>query len=148
MDNIIEKEIDGVIYKARYKGIAFSLELSERMNGDDSSFRLSEILFKEILVSPKIEMDDFADIEAFSKVFAFLLNVANGNGYETKQSKAKLKQKAKDNWALWRLVLSNRGFDYPTVFGKSFMSPQDVIEANYALDMALEAEKKAAKRRH
>lgn len=148
MDNIIEKEIDGVIYKARYKGIAFSLELSERMDGNDSSFRLGEILFKEILVSPKVEIDDFADIEAFSKVFAFLLNVANGYGYGKRQSKTKLKQKAKDNWALWRLVLSNRGFDYQTVFGKPFMSPQDAIEANFALDMVLEAEKKAAKKRH
>jgi len=48
---------------------------------------------------------------------------------------------------LWRLVLSDRGFDYQTVFGKPFMSPQDVDEANIALDMQIEAEKRAAKKK-
>ncbi len=147
MDTIVEKEIDGVIYRARYKGIAFAIELSEQMEDDCSSFHLASVLFREILVSPKVEIDDFADIETYSRVLAFLLNVANGVGIGKTRSKTRLKQKARDNWSLWRLVLSNRGFDYQTVFGKSYMSPQDVIEANFALDMALEAEKKAAKRK-
>lgn len=38
--------------------------------------------------------------------------------------------------------------DFQTVFGKPYMTPQDVIEANFALDMMLDAEKKAAKRKH
>ena len=42
-------------------------------------------------------------------------------------------------------MLSDRGFDFQTVFGKPFMSPNDVMEANYALDMQIEAEKRAAK---
>jgi hypothetical protein len=33
------------------------------------------------------------------------------------------------------------------VFGKPFMSPNDVMEANYALDMQIEAEKRAAKKK-
>lgn len=43
-------------------------------------------------------------------------------------------------------MLSDRGFDYQTVFGKPYMTPQDVMEANIALDLQLEAEKRAAKK--
>lgn len=49
---------------------------------------------------------------------------------------------------MWRLVLANRGFDYQTVFGKPFMTVQDIEEANIALDMQIEEEKKATKRKH
>lgn len=144
-DIIVEKEIDGVIYKARFKGIAYSLSLESRLKHANASFQLSEILFKEVLVSPKIEIDDL-DLQTYRKVHSFLLSVANGE-FEKKLSNTKLKQRAKDNWSLWRLVLSNRGFDFQTVFGKPFMTPQDATEANYALDIQIDAEKKAAKRK-
>lgn len=62
-----------------------------------------------------------------------------------KKSRRQLKQQAKNNRALWRLVLADRGFSYSEVFGKPFMTPQDVEEANIALDMQIEAEQKAAK---
>lgn len=145
-DIIVEREIDGVIYKARYLGVGFSLSLNERMANENSSLQLAEILFREVLVSPKMEIDDFADVPAFSKVFSFLLSVTNG--YTGKKlSNAKLKRRAEENWALWRLILSNRGFDFQTVFGKSFMTPQDIKEANFALDMQIDAEKKAARKK-
>ena len=48
---------------------------------------------------------------------------------------------------MWRLILSERGFDFQTVFGKPYMTPQDVAEANIALDMQLQAEKKAVKKK-
>lgn len=40
--------------------------------------------------------------------------------------------------------MSQRGFDWATVFGKPYMTPQDIEEANIAYDMQIEAEKKAA----
>ena len=43
--------------------------------------------------------------------------------------------------------MSEKGFDYQTVFGKPYMTPQDVLEANIALDMQEEAEKKAIKKK-
>lgn len=67
--------------------------------------------------------------------------------FEIRLTPAQLKARAKSNWNLWRLVLSDRGFDYQTVFGKPFMSPNDVMEANYALDMQIAAEKRAAKKK-
>lgn len=38
-------------------------------------------------------------------------------------------------------------FDYQTVFGKPFMTPEDVAEANVALDMQIQADKEAAKKK-
>lgn len=48
---------------------------------------------------------------------------------------------------MWRLVVSDRGFDYSTVFGKPYMTPDDIMEANFALDMQYEAERKAIKKK-
>lgn len=147
MNNIIEKEIDGVSYKARYKGVAFSIELNEKIEDDTASYEIAEILFSEVLVSPKIEIDDFADMDTYLKVFEFLFDVANGD-FGKPMRKSRLKQRARDNWSLWRLIFGSEGaISYQTVFGKSYMTPQDIIEANYALDMKIEAEKKAARKR-
>lgn len=43
--------------------------------------------------------------------------------------------------------MSEKGFDYQTVFGKPYMTPQDVLEANIALDIQLEIERKAMKKK-
>lgn len=39
--------------------------------------------------------------------------------------------------------MSNRGFDYNLVFNQ--LTPEEIEEANIALDMAIEAERKAIK---
>lgn len=66
--------------------------------------------------------------------------------FEKRKSESQLKRQARNNWSLWRLVLSGY-FDYQTVFGKPFMTPEDVAEANFALDMQMQAEKEAAKKK-
>ncbi len=43
--------------------------------------------------------------------------------------------------------MAERGFDFQTVFGRPYMTPQDVMEANIALDIQLKAEKQAMKRK-
>lgn len=43
--------------------------------------------------------------------------------------------------------MSGRGFDWQTVFGKPYMTPQDIEEANIALEIQIEAEKKAMKKK-
>ncbi len=68
--------------------------------------------------------------------------------FETAKTRSQLKKQVKNDWALWRLVLAEgRGFDYSTVFGTSIMTPQDIEMANIALDMQIEAEKAAMKRK-
>lgn len=49
----------------------------------------------------------------------------------------------RNNWNAWRLVMAQRGFDYQTVFYD--MTPQEIDEANIALTIQIEAEKKALK---
>ena len=51
----------------------------------------------------------------------------------------------RSNWAMYRLVLSESGFDYNTVFYQ--MTPQEIAKATIALDMKIEAEKKAIKKK-
>lgn len=62
-----------------------------------------------------------------------------------KQTTAELKKRVRNNFAAWRLVLSECGFDYNTVFNQ--MLPEEIEMANIALDMKIEAEKKAMKRK-
>ena len=145
MNNIVEKEIDGVLYKARYMGVSYALDLFDRVENDLSSVHISEILFREVLVSPKIDIDDFADMETFLKVRAFLLDAVNGG---KKLSKAKLKRRARDNWALWRLVFGSEGaISFQTAFGRNYMTPNDIVEANFALDMVNEQRRKAMRKK-
>lgn len=63
--------------------------------------------------------------------------------FEIRRSKARTTQRVKDNWACWRLILSDGGFDYNTVFYQ--MTPQQIVEANIALDLMIKAQKKSAK---
>ncbi len=46
----------------------------------------------------------------------------------------------KRNWQLWRLVLSDAGFDYQTVF--YCMTREEIEEANAALDLQIEVQEK------
>lgn len=148
MSYIFKKCIDGVLYRAQFKGMAFAKELVDMCEDNKvSHLDISNVLFGEILVSPKIDIDDFDDIGAYTRVFNFLYNVAIGRFTEKHPSKAKLRMEVEEEWALWRLVLSESGFDFPTVFGKPFMTPRDIEKANIALDIKIDAEKKAAKRK-
>ena len=65
--------------------------------------------------------------------------------FEKKKSKAQLTREVRSNWAMYRLVLSESGFDYNTVFYQ--MTPQEIAKATIALDMKIEAEKKAIKKK-
>lgn len=51
----------------------------------------------------------------------------------------------RENWALWRLVLSDAGFDYETVFYR--MTREEIQEANVALDLQAEAMREQTARR-
>lgn len=65
--------------------------------------------------------------------------------FGAKKTKTQIKKAAKNKWCLWRLVLSDCGLDYNTVFNQ--MTPDEILEANAALDMKIEQERKAIKRK-
>lgn len=148
MSNIVEKEINGVVYRAKFNGVAYAIEFMECLKFC-STLEIGQKLFKEVLISPKCTVDDFDCLSDYNEVHSFLLNVMQGNIAEKKLSQSQLKRRAKENWAYWRLIYESEGaISYQTVFGKPYMTPQDVGEANAALDLVAEARKKAAKKRH
>lgn len=59
-------------------------------------------------------------------------------------SKAEIKKQVRSEWALWRLVLSGK-FSYEEVF--NYFTPYMIDKANIALDMEIEAEEKAMKKK-
>lgn len=63
-----------------------------------------------------------------------------------KLTKSQARKRARDNWAYWRLLMADRGFTFQDVF--FLMTPQQVFEANMALDMQLDREKKEANKKH
>lgn len=147
-DIIVEKKINGVVYKAKYLGIGYAIALTDRLKHENAKGQLAKILFDEMLVSPKIEVDDFEDIQTYYEVLDFLVDVSNGR-IGKRISKARLKKKAEeDNWPLWRLILGSEGsLTFQAVFGKPFMTPNDVIEANYALDKFNKARQAALRKK-
>lgn len=63
--------------------------------------------------------------------------------FEKKLTKRKLQERARNNWPLWRLVFS--GINYNAVFYQ--MTPNQIEEANAALDIKIKQEEKAVKRK-
>lgn len=145
MSNFVEKEIDGIVYQAKFNGMAFSLDLEEKEQNGIDQLQLSNILFREVLVSPKVTVDDFDNVTSFLRVQKFLLQVAHGETGK-RINKAKTKRDVEEHWAMYRLLHSGYGYDYNTVFHQ--MTPQEILAANIALDIQRDADKKAAKSKH
>ena len=145
MSNLVEKEIDGIVYQAKFNGMAFSLDLEEKEQSGIDQLQLAEILFREVLVSPQITVDDFDNVRSFHRVKNFLLQVAHGESGK-RINKARTRREVEDNWAMYRLLHSGYGYDYNTVFHQ--MTPQEILAANIALDIQRETDRKAAKSKH
>lgn len=56
------------------------------------------------------------------------------------KTKAQKRKRVNETWKWWRLVLSDGGFDYNTVFHQ--MTEEEVDLANIALDIAIAQSKK------
>ncbi|OMF09557.1 hypothetical protein BK129_01495 [Paenibacillus amylolyticus] len=59
-------------------------------------------------------------------------------------SKSAARERATKNWALWRLLLSDMSITYSDLDN---MDPDDIAEANAALDIHIEQQKKNEKRK-
>lgn len=67
------------------------------------------------------------------------------DSFEKKLSKAQRSKRVRKFWKYWRLVLSDGGFDYNTVFHQ--MTEAEVDDANIALDMHIKAMNEALKKK-
>ena len=145
MCKVVEKVIDGVSYKAQFKGMGYAYALRDKARIEKSEYRLTKILFDEILISPNIDIDDFTDLDALERVRSFLFDVALGN-IERIPSERKLKKIVSSEWSCWRLIFYENGaFDYNTVFNE--MTPLEIEKANVAADKVIAAQKRAARRK-
>lgn len=66
--------------------------------------------------------------------------------FEAKKTKAELKKRVRNNWAAWRLIYCEMAnFTFDEVF--HCMTPQEIEEANIALDIVNEEIKRQSKRK-
>lgn len=69
---VIEKEINGEIFKAQFNGFSALLDAREETSGSER--KAAEYIFKNVIVEPKIkDIDEFfgTDLDFFSEVLAF-----------------------------------------------------------------------------
>ena len=147
---IVEKTIGGIVYRAQYKGLAFSSQLQDRCETEDGKrllqYDIARALFDEVLVSPKVTIDDFDSYSDFDEVYNFLFDVARGELGEKKRSRARLKREVLDDWACWRLIYCDMAnFTYDEVFNR--MTPLEIEKANIALDIVQAEIKKQTKKK-
>jgi hypothetical protein len=144
------KKIENVVFVAEFRGVKFANQIMDKCRAKNSKNlnieKLAEELFSEIFIEPKNLSFDFFDgnfknpQKAFDDAITFGKDIMLYGG-EKKLSKRKTKAKVKEEWAMWRLILSEFGqFDYDYVFNK--MTPQEVAEANAAIDIAIERSNK------
>ena len=142
--------ICGTPYRAKFRGVAYANKIMELCRDENHGTlrrrELSKILFRDVLVSPKVDMDDFDDMESYNEVFSFLFDVATGvTG--PKKTKGQLKQMVRDNFACWRLIFCDMAnFTYDQVFNQ--MTLEEIEQANIALDMINAEIKRQTKNKH
>jgi len=73
--------------------------------------------------------------------YATKLSGFNSGGQQ--KSKSYYRQKARENWWFWRLILSDTGITYQDACK---MDTEDIMEANAALDIKIEQQKKEVKK--
>lgn len=79
----VKKTINGVEYTAQFNGISAALKAVDdsyiQGSNNISSLKLAEYIFSNVIVSPKVAVDDFDSIEDMNKVVEFGREVMQGN---------------------------------------------------------------------
>lgn len=76
----VTKEINGVEYTAQFNGISAGLQMIDecKVNGDVNNLELAKYVFQNVIVSPKVNADDFETMSDCMDVVKFGMNVAQG----------------------------------------------------------------------
>ena len=79
----VKKTINGVEYTAQFNGISAALKAVDdsyiQGSNNISSLKLAEYIFNNVIVSPKVMVDNFDSIEDMNKVVEFGREVMQGN---------------------------------------------------------------------
>lgn len=87
----VEKEINGVKYVCQFNGISAALKAIDNCYIDGTSNlsleKLNEYLLENVIVEPKLTLDDFEDVETLNKVTGFARKVMQGEIKPAKNDK-------------------------------------------------------------
>ena len=85
----VKKEINGVTYTAQFNGMSAALKAVDDSYIDGtntvSSFKLSQYLLENVIVDPKVTIDDFECADDLNAVTEFAQQVMQGNFREKKE---------------------------------------------------------------
>lgn len=77
-----KKVIDGVEYTAQFNGLSYALKAIDESYIDGgsnlSSEKLSSTILENVIVNPKVTIDDFDSMESLNKVVKFGQEVMQG----------------------------------------------------------------------
>ncbi len=79
----VKKTIDGTEYTAQFNGISAALKAVDdsyiQGSNNISSLKLAEYIFDNVIVAPKVSVDDFDNVSDMNKVIEFGREVMQGN---------------------------------------------------------------------
>ena len=89
----VEKEINGVKYKAQFNGISAALDAVDNSYIDGTTTtsikKISEYVLRNVIVVPaNLTIDDFESMDEFNEVINFGRDVMMGNFREEKDKKS------------------------------------------------------------
>lgn len=91
----VQKEINGVNYTFQFNGIAAALKAVDESYIEGSSNlsleKLNEYLLENVVVDPKLSIDDFDDVATLNKVTAYARKVMQGEIKPTAEKAEKAK---------------------------------------------------------
>ena len=88
----VKKEINGTTYTAQFNGISAALEAIDNTyiegTNNTSMKKLSKYLLENVIVDPKVSVDDFESMDEFNEVIAFAREVMQGDFRDKKDTGA------------------------------------------------------------
>lgn len=77
-----EKEINGVKYVAQFNGMRTATKFIDQCKTEDGNSqsieKTADFVFENVIVEPKVTIEDFDDLETMSEVVKFGTEVMNG----------------------------------------------------------------------
>lgn len=91
------KEINGTTYTAQFNGISAALDAVDNSyvdgTGNTSLKKLAEYILENVIVEPKLTVDDFEDIDELNKVVKFGSDVMQGKFRKSESDESGAKSK-------------------------------------------------------
>lgn len=88
----VKKEINGVTYTAQFNGLSTALRAVDNSyiegSGNTSSEKFAKYILENVIVDPKMDIDDFESTDELNEVVKFGREVMQGNFRDKKDKPA------------------------------------------------------------